>query len=430
MAGEGSLIYRQRMEEQYKAVSKVWEIVSLLYMMGMLIAPSTLIYNLTRALMLLTVLLVGFFSNIKQVGKAQLLWSACVVLYFFLHTLSGTPVNTASAWHRLGVLAMNYLILNIFILQTQTEEGYDIFIKNLTIAVMALNFIIVINQGSELASRRFGNLAVHYPFGRVVYNSNGAGLVNALCLLLQLYRFDRDKEKKRFAVIAINFLVIVLSGSRKSLLCIVGFIFIYMFFHEKQHRLRNVIIAMILAVIMIILVLNVPVMYSLLGARLENYVMSVFAQEELTESSAIVRGKMIDTGLYWLSQRPFSGYGLDNYQYLQGSYGTYSHNNYVELAISGGWQVIPLYYWFYLYVLIKLITSKEDLKLQATGLAVMMLLPILEYGWVTYLDSKLIFYITVGYAPIARSESKRRMLQSHFSTDEGGTEYVGSKSAH
>lgn len=46
----------------------------------------------------------------------------------------------------------------------------------------------------------------------------------------------------------------------------------------------------------------------------------------------------------WFLQRPMTGWGLACFRFLEGSLGTYSHNNYIELLVSGGIPLLIIYY--------------------------------------------------------------------------------------
>ena len=197
------------METQFDIIQNLWKYASLFHMVAMLIFPSTIVHNLARVGMFAVGFMIVFFSETKQVGGMQILWSAAVVVFFAIHILSGYPMNPDVSQHRLSALAINYIFLNLYICQARNERGFETFINNLTFAVIMFDIIIAVTHGSTLFTRRFGNVVASYPFGRIRYNSNSVGLINALCMLMQIYKLDELKGKKiiNFGVIVANMAV-------------------------------------------------------------------------------------------------------------------------------------------------------------------------------------------------------------------------------
>src|SRR5699024_5557929 len=60
-----------------------------------------------------------------------------------------------------------------------------------------------------------------------------------------------------------------------------------------------------------------------------------FRGQDIQEQSVYIRSRMIEIGIGLFKQRPFFGWGLDQFKYLSG-YGVYSHSNYVEVLVSLG----------------------------------------------------------------------------------------------
>ena len=62
------------------------------------------------------------------------------------------------------------------------------------------------------------------------------------------------------------------------------------------------------------------------------------------ENSLTVRQGLSAIGREAFLLRPFTGYGLDSFRFFPGAGGMYSHNNYIELAVSGGLPMLALFY--------------------------------------------------------------------------------------
>ena len=70
------------------------------------------------------------------------------------------------------------------------------------------------------------------------------------------------------------------------------------------------------------------------------------------DTSFSERKWFIDTGLQIWKEEPFFGKGLGQFSIISGS-GAYSHNNYIELLVSGGILALVLYYLLYLVIIYK-----------------------------------------------------------------------------
>jgi len=69
-----------------------------------------------------------------------------------------------------------------------------------------------------------------------------------------------------------------------------------------------------------------------------------------SDPSASMRKQMIEDGVEMWKEYPLLGIGLDQYRVIS-VYGTYSHNNYVELLVNLGLIGLLLYYSIHLFIL-------------------------------------------------------------------------------
>ena len=111
-------------------------------------------------------------------------------------------------------------------------------------------------------------------------------------------------------------------------------------------------------------------------------------QGESGASSEETRQQFIKLGMLYFKERPFTGYGLDTFRILPGSYGTYSHNNYVELLYGVGIVGTCVYYFMYLDLLIRFIhrrfTNANTLNIIAISFIMISLM--IDYAMVTYYE--------------------------------------------
>lgn len=69
-----------------------------------------------------------------------------------------------------------------------------------------------------------------------------------------------------------------------------------------------------------------------------------FLKGEGVGGSTSERLSLIQAAWHWFMQRPLTGWGLGCFRLLDGSLGMYSHNNYMELLVSGGIPMALIYY--------------------------------------------------------------------------------------
>ena len=98
--------------------------------------------------------------------------------------------------------------------------------------------------------------------------------------------------------------------------------------------------------------MTVPFLYKVIGFRFSGFFNGLFGGE-FEESSAISRNIMLETALKLVQNNPLFGYGLNTFQTFQGSFGTWSHNNYLEILVSGGILPLLIYYSFFFITFIR-----------------------------------------------------------------------------
>jgi len=402
-------------QRQYTAIYRLRDMTVALYLISSDLFTYSLLHDIMRAAVVVFHVFMLVFSDTKQPMRPQLLWQSIFLIYFSFHTLLGCSISPSTSANQILLSLMNMMLLNMLICMIKSERGLRKFINLYTATMLAKTVIVLLLQRHELVTVRLGT--THFPLpvlGLVQYNANMLGMSAALCILLQLYLFDGNRgESWRLGFMAVNALVVLLSGSRKALMLAILFVFLFQFFNQPKYRLRNLVLTGLLGAAALFLVLNVESLYNVIGYRLINWMQSLFGGQ-LEESSAISRSNMFHSAVYWLGLRPFTGYGLDCFRYLAGSYGTYSHNNYMELMISGGIQVPFLYYWFYLYLLWQnLFRHKQERKLRALALCPILLLPVMESGWITYSSGLAMIFLALACSLQARSNDEMRSKERY-----------------
>ncbi len=123
--------------------------------------------------------------------------------------------------------------------------------------------------------------------------------------------------------------------------------------------------------------------------------------------SVIARNSLIETAMRLFHLKPLTGYGLACFQFLN-EMGTYSHNNYTELLVSGGVVFFALYYLPQLAALVA--SAAAAAKIRRAGvlaadvaqracigafIALLIVQIVMDYGMVSYFDRTAAVYLVL-----------------------------------
>jgi len=100
------------------------------------------------------------------------------------------------------------------------------------------------------------------------------------------------------------------------------------------------------------------------------------------EGSADLRLFFIKEGFETWKNNPVLGIGLNNFSFY---YGTYTHNNFIEMLANLGIIGLILYYLIYLFCFLNVIKIK-DFNLKVSGLFFLILFLFMDSAWVSYVS--------------------------------------------
>ncbi len=313
----------------------------------------------------------------SQKSPMHFLWSLGFLAFglcsslWALYPASVREVSNNIVWSMLiSILVVRYIIQNC--------KDIDTLAKILV--PIALFFVInmILNGGFS----DDGRLSVDI-------NENTFGKIASGLFCLVLYLCNKNNWKKLHQDIILVGLVVasLLSGSRKSLLAMmiyfVGIIAFSSYAKEKGSTFVKLVIMGVFLFVAYICLMEVDALYSSIGHRLESLLDFAFEDAE-GDSSIISRMNMIEIALELFGKNPLLGSGLNAFKYAT-YYGTYSHNNYVELLSGGGIVGVLLYY---VPIVCFLIVAIKNWSAQKSGAIVPMLMIMVflinDYGGVSY----------------------------------------------
>lgn len=222
----------------------------------------------------------------------------------------------------------------------------DNYLKALFYSGIALSIYTMIKYNGPIAF--LTQMLNGYRMGGIIQNENTFGLNFTYAYIAALFFYNKKKKKIYLFSIFIFAFFALSSGSKKAVvILILGFIGILSLKYGIK-RLYKIIIPIILFIIIAILILQSPY-FSVIENRLFGYI----TRETISDNA---REAMRSFGIEMILKRPILGWGLRGFEQL---YPTrqYSHDNFVEVAVSLG--VVGFITYYLLYVIPILVSFKN-----------------------------------------------------------------------
>ncbi|GEK91035.1 O-antigen ligase family protein [Alkalibacterium kapii] len=183
----------------------------------------------------------------------------------------------------------------------------------------------------------------------VVQNANTFGLNVIYISLILLFTINKSSKLYKWKIFLLIIFIInsvIVSGSRKIFISVFLMLLQYVLMETLVDKKRlKVIFYLIFFILIVILVLSTDIFHDMFkNIEAFNRLLS------RDDNSYNIRTEMINSSISLSKERPFFGYGIDNFRSIS-VFGTYSHNNYTELLVSVGIIGMSLYYLIYLYVI-------------------------------------------------------------------------------
>ena len=346
--------------------------------------------------MLCRLMMVAFFGYtvaqmiIKKVRVSfsfYYLGSLMFILYGAANILMGNTIYPTVARTMVVSLSLNYLMIFSIVQYIHMSEDVGRVLRVTELGIFTTAFVVVMLSIKTITQGRLG--------GGTEINSNMLAIlcVYGFGLAMYLRKIGKIGQLSSWARIGFYILVILLTGSRKGLLMVILTLAVVRFAQERRKIFKNLFILACSVVAFYILIMNVSVLYNIIGVRVEN-LMLILAGEGTAEASLDDRQKLVSLGMEHIRENPWVGYGYDCFKMISGIgpngkvkagvAGFYSHNNYIELLFGGGIIGLVLYYIPVLYLLIKLTKKIRKNPAMPYLLAMMVSMLAMEYARVTY----------------------------------------------
>lgn len=316
-------------------------------------AMSWLWYGISLAAII--VLLSVFINNDKVKFNFYTGWAVIFLVYSLMGCL--WAINMDPVFEQLKTLGLIFIVHILLAQLIDKREDIEKLLKANFLALFVLLVYVILKTDVSM----LGKFRIGVDTLGELWNANDIGLKFCAGFTLALY-FMLKKENKIisrliYALCALAFMVLSLfTGSRKVVIMLVIILFLVFWLRAKRHRILVFMVLVISSVLFIVLIMKIPALYDVLGKRMESLFEGLLGNSG--GSSFDTRADMIALGWEWFKQRPIFGYGLSNYSVMylaETGWSTYSHNNFIEILVSGGLVGFIIYYSVYIYLFIKLI---------------------------------------------------------------------------
>lgn len=219
-------------------------------------------------------------------------------------------------------------------------------------------------------------------------NQNVVGISCAFTVALAVYMMVTEKRKKRLLYIAsvvLSVPTVMFTGSRKSLLIIIGGVLVFVFSYSKDKKLlTKLFLTVVIVVGIYLLIFYVPAFEMIKNRILSTFDVFNGVKNAETMKSDTNRMMYMKKGFGEFLKSPLWGGGFCYSYYF---FGKYSHNNYIELLMNGGLFTFIAYYSMYFAAFKKAlywIKGNKNRKHFAFIFMILAALLVMDFGVVSY----------------------------------------------
>lgn len=238
------------------------------------------------------------------------------------------------------------IVKHMFELSKEKLKAIILFVNEIWLSVSVISYLFFI-----FLNDLYGNS----NFSSIMENRNIFAMTTTIVISYVIFFKNSYTNKIKVNILIVtSFILILASFSVKGF---AGWIMIYVlsnFYNSDlsistKRRNKLVVVLMLFTVLVGLVVTDNRIIY-----RIDRFIMVFTSPEELrVGESAYLRSFFINESIDVIKQNPLDGIGVRNSKYylVPPNYkakgldvGTYSHNNYIEIMLSGGIYTFLLYY--------------------------------------------------------------------------------------
>lgn len=286
-------------------------------------------------------------------------------------------------------LLLNFMMIYAIIQYVVMQNNIPRILRITEFGILTVTLLIILFSLGNITQ---GRLATGTEM-----NANALSMlcVYGFALTMYFHKIQAITSVSYWIRVAIYLISILLTGSRKGLIMIVLVIVVVNLAGGTRKIIRGILIGAVAAIALYVAIMNVDFLYNIIGQRVESLII-LLTEGSTTEGSLNSRQALIDIGMGYIKEKPWTGYGFDCFKLISGtggggkvgtsSFGYYSHNNYIELLFGGGIIGLVLYYIPILYLFIRLLKNMKKNRCVAYLLAILVSKLAVEYAYVSYYD--------------------------------------------
>lgn len=368
-------------------LKKFTKILLFIYIVVFTVTTST---NINRFALMLLTCVGGLYILCDRSTVKQTTFIVAMIAYGCF--LLASKIYTISPAYKVNVLLVGYvsMLIPVLIAVAVIDDEKDIkYILNAFVVAVIFQFVNMMSIYGVDFIRVIGKSEELVRIGNEESNANSVGMSFIYGALIAfnflLYGKPRFFGKIFYAAVSIiGFVVGLMSGSRKVLVMLFIGIFIIMLVKKRDSKnvIKQALVLMAAGLVFYIAyyVISENEIFSVVSERFTALIDGLLGKGELDYSSNM-RFKMMEIGFEAFLEKPILGNGVySSYAY----FGTYSHNNFVEILMNTGIAGFIIFYMPYYKNLKAFI--KTDKKDNMYGIMLFLILWILfgGFGMITY----------------------------------------------
>ncbi len=344
------------------------------------------------------------YDSVKNKGEVVFVikpfekWYGIFVIYACLSIIWAS--DRTNTWKYIPTILVTFIVCFAVSQMIRTEEDLNaiLFVRFLA------SFVLCLYIYTNIDLKVLGNERIGTDVLGEGWNSNEIALKLTIGCILGIEQLKQFKNRLLklciFASVVAMFSIMMFCGSRTAFIIGVCGIAVYLFLSAERKRFFTFCIIALGVFGMYYLVMNVPMLYDVLGSRLE-ILESGLEGDVQYGSGTELRLRMMKDGLSLFTEYPIFGAGMNNFRNIYGeTYGIfkYSHSNHIEILVNFGIVGALIFYYSFGYLIIpsirKLVNRKKINKYQVLSACAVVTLILSGFGTVFYMQTNSMLLLT------------------------------------
>lgn len=352
--------------------------------------PNTATFN---TLAIYSTFLVGMLLIVVQKNLKLNLYVASIYFLFtyilLMSFATGAASNVLTAYHYLTCAVLCYVV---YYITFYYKKAIYYLVWGYVLGSLVLAYRIIQYYGGVSALIDFASISTYHRVGGEIINENSLGLYMGGAVLSSIWIILQSTKRRKLlcgillpCVVVFAF-VVLLSGSKKAIaFLLISVVALYLLYARNASVGKKILVILGLSVAILLLFQAIRTLPFLgtINARLEQLINTLTGEGPASDSDQL-RLSVSQTGIEAFLASPLFGNGTGHSYIL---FGTYSHNNFVELLMNYGIIGFGAYYFPYAVLLFLLYNRIKHNDLIAAYFMIYVVLQIaLGIGWVNYYE--------------------------------------------